>query len=566
MPEVDRRHFLAGVGATAGAGALRTLAVPARTQNAPGPFGWGVGSFDPTPTSVLLWTRVEPPADGATVEVAWALADDAAFDTVRAQGSVNATTVGDHTVRAQVDVLLPGRTYWYRFELADGTRSPVGRTRTMGGTERLRLGVVSCARFASGAYAGYRALAERDVDVVVHVGDYIYEDGQAGVRTHDPRRRCTTLADYRTRYAQHRADPDLQALHAAHPMVAVWDDHEVAGNAWRGGATSHDDDRDGPWLPRLVAAGRAHEEWVPGRTARGPDGRLRAWRSIDLGDLAELVVLDTRTWGRDRQPRTAAELDDSAAPRSMLGADQQAFVAERLEPSERRPWTFLANQVMFHPLRLPVPTQSLVDAVTDRGFIVDGASAINPDQWDGYPTAQAHLIRSIGGIGGVVALTGDVHSSWGWEGPANDGGNPTMVELVTPSITSETFADRIPAPSSVIELGLLATAPELKHVEISSHGYLLVDCTPELVQAEWWYVDPADVTTQRFGTARSAPRTPPMHLREVDEPTEDRTADARLSTGSDADDGLPVPALGLGAAAAAAVVGGLVAVRARHRR
>jgi alkaline phosphatase D len=569
VPEVDRRRFLAGLGAATGAGALRTLRIPAQTAPAEGPFAWGVASFDPTTTSVLIWTRIVPETGSEPVTVRFTVAEDPDLARPVATGTLSASAERDHTVTFEVADLPSGRTFHYAFETLDGARSTVGRTRTLDpDPDRLRLGVVSCGRYASAAFGVYRALADRDVDLVLHVGDYIYEDDLGGSRPHQPDHPCTTLADYRTRHRQHRADPDLQALHAAHPMVAVWDDHDVAANAWRGGASVHDDDRDGPWLDRLVAAGRARDEWVPGRTTNAPDGRLKAWRSLDLGHLAELVVLDTRHWGRDRQPTTAAELDDRARPRTMLGRDQAAFVSGRLERDDRPPWVFLANQVMLHPLRIPVPTDRLAAAVQRGGFILDGAHAVNPDQWDGYATAREDLLRSVGDRGGVVALTGDVHSSWAWQGPAMDGRKPTMVELVTPSATSETFADRVPAPSTIVEVGLRATEPDLSHVEISSHGYVLVDCTADRVQAEWWYVDPDDAATQRFATARTADREPPMFLDTVDEPTEDRAPGSSGTTsprGSESDDGLPVPALGLGAAAAAAVVGGAVALRRRRR-
>ena len=569
MPEIDRRRLLGGMGAVAGAGAARRLRVPERARAATAPFGWGVASFDPTTTSVLLWTRATPASGTGPVALTWTVAEDAALARPVATGRVTATSDADHTVRVEVGDLAAGRTWHYAFTAPDGTRSPVGRTRTLGAEpERLRLGLVSCSRFAAGGFAAYRALAERDVDLVVHVGDYIYEDGVADVRPHQPAHRCTTLADYRERYAQHRADPDLQALHAAHPMVAVWDDHEVAGNAWRDGAAAHSDARDGPWLRRLLAAGRAHEEWVPGRTSRGDDGRLKAWRTIDLGTLAELVVLDTRHWGRDRQPATAAELDDTDAPRTLLGPDQAAFVNERLQRADRRPWTFLANQVMLHPLEIPAPTQSIVDAAARGGFLVSGGHAVNPDQWDGYPTAREELLHAIGGRGGVVALTGDVHSSWAWEGPANDGGDPTMVELVSPSATTQTFADRLSIPASLIELGLTATEPDLQHVELTSHGYVLVDCTADRVQGEWWYVDPGDVTTQHLGAARSAPREPPMHLRDVDDPTEDRTAgpDGQISDEAPAsDDDPPLALIGGGAAWFLGLLGAAIWVRRRRR-
>lgn len=568
MPEVDRRQLLAGLGALTGVGALHTLRVPAQTAPVLGPFAWGVASFDPTTTSVLIWTRVLH-SGGRPVEVSWTVAEDPELARPVASGSATATADRDHCVLVEATDLAPGRTFHYAFTTADGTRSVVGRTRTLPASpDRLRIGLVACGRFASGAFGVYRALAGREVDLVVHVGDYIYEDDLGGSRPHEPDHPCVDLADYRMRYRQHRADPDLQALHAAHPMVAVWDDHDVAANAWRDGASVHDDDRDGPWPERLAAAGRARDEWVPGRTEM-VDGRLKAWRALPLGDLAELVVLDTRHWARDAPPESADQLDDSARPRTLLGADQAAFVAGRLERDDRAPWVFLANQVMLHPLRIPVPSAALADAVDRKGFIVDGSRAINPDQWDGYATARADLVRAVGTRGGVVALTGDVHSSWAWQGPAMDGRKPTMVEIVAPSATSETFAERVPAPASLVEVGLRATEPDLVHVEISSHGYVLVDCTEDRIQAEWWYVDPADAGTQRFGTARTADRVPPMFLEESDEPTEDRplTADgAPVPTPDPADDGLPFPApvLGLGAAAAAAVVGGAVALRRRR--
>jgi alkaline phosphatase D len=591
VPELDRRRFLAGAGAAAGATALRTLAVPARAAAAAEPpFGWGVASFDPTSSSVLLWTRAVPPSGDGPVALRWTVAEDEALTAVVASGSATASADHDHTTTVEVGDLPSGRTWFYAFATQDGARSAVGRTRTLDpDAERLRVGVVCCARYAAGGYAAYRALADRDVDLVLHVGDYIYEDGIAAKRAHVPDHRCTTLADYRARYAQGRADPDLQALHAAHPVVAVWDDHEVAGNAWRDGAASHDDARDGPWAERLAAASQAYAEWVPGRTTTGDGGRLRAWRALDLGRLAELVVLDTRHWGRDRQPRTADELDDRAAPRQLLGADQEAFATDRLRRAERRPWVLLANQVMLHPLRIPVPAPALGRAAQRSGFLVAGGEAINPDQWDGYATARDRLLDAVGERGGVVALTGDVHSSWAWEGPArNSAREPTMVELVAPSATTDSLATRIPAPASLIELGLVASSPDLSHVEVTSHGYLLVDVTEDQLQAEWWYVDPDDPATQHFDAGRSTPRQPPMLLAEASEPTADRSGSGAGTTGrgrgerepagagglgdnddgGDGDGGEDAPLLLVGGAAAGivAVAAGLVAVRSRRSR
>jgi alkaline phosphatase D len=578
VPDLPRRRFLAGLGAAAAAPALPALhraALAAPAQPDAAPFDWGVASFDPTPDSVLLWTRLDPAAGGdGPSALRWTLARDEGLTDAVATGEVLASPATGHCATAVVDGLDDGRWWFFAFTAPDGRRSAVGRTRTLPRAgQHLRLAVASCARFADGGFAAYRAIAERDVDVVVHVGDYVYTDGFAGERPHDPPHRVVTLADYRTRYAQHRADPDLQALHARHPMVTAWDDHDVAGNAWRDGAALHDAD-DGPWADRVAAATQAHEEWVPGRTARAEDGRLRAWRHLDLGDLAELVVLDTRLWGRDRAPRDPEEL--AADGRSMLGEDQAAFVAERLGRDDRPPWLLLLNQVMLHPLRLPVPSSSLAEQVRDAGFIVTGGAAVNPDQWDGYPAAREQLLRAIGGRGGVVALTGDVHSSWAWEGPANDGGEPTMVELVTPSITSDTFAERIPVPAELVELGLRTVERDLAHVELSSHGFLLVDLTPDEVVAEWWHVDPDVAGSQQFRTARSAPLEPPMRLTEVFEPTPDRgqeelappggAAPGPASGNRDDDDGPPWPAVAAGGAFAAGALAAAIAVRTRTRR
>lgn len=578
MSPVDRRGFLAGAGAVAAApivGGRRMASGAAQAT----PFRWGVASFDPTPSGVLLWTRVDP-AGGERVALDWVLARDDGLRDVVASGAIEVDATTDHCATVDATDLDDGGIWWFAFTAADGTRSPIGRTRTMtaGAVEHLRLAAVSCSRYASGGFAAYGALAEREVDVVVHLGDYIYEDGVAGVRAHEPAETLRTLDAYRARYAQHRTDADLQALHARHPMVAVWDDHELAGNAWRDGAPGHDPTRDGPWADRLAAASQAHAEWLPGRTHQTDDGRLQAWRALSLGETAQLVVLDTRAWGRDQQAAAAGELDGE---RSLLGEDQTAFVLDRLQrraggdggPTR---WTLLANQVMFHPLRVPTPSPAVAQAARDAGFLVAGDEAVNPDQWDGYPRAREQLIAALGAEGGVVVLTGDVHSSWAWEGAGGSTGEPAMVELVTPSVSAESLADRLPVPPTLVESALRGLSNELAYVELSSHGYLVVDLTADEVQGEWWYVDPDRAGSQRFGAARVAPRTAPMHLTEVAQPLPDPPPTTTSSsttpqeppqpqpTSTDAgDDGWSITAVG--AVAAAAAVAGAIALRRRPR-
>jgi alkaline phosphatase D len=542
----------------------------------------GVGSFDPGPDRVLLWTRVTPQdAAAASMSASWEVVGPDGG--VVASGSVEVGPETDWTATVDATGLYPATTYGYRWSLRSGA-SAEGRTRTLpdrGATpERFRIGVVSCSRFADGGYAAYQALADREVDLVVHLGDYIYEDGVAGARPHDPPERLTTLEAYRARYAQHRTDPALQALHARHPVVAIWDDHEVAGNAWRGGAVGHDDARDGPWPDRLSAAVRAHHEWVPVRLP-DLDEPLRIWRGLRIGDLAELSCVDTRIWGRDRQPAEAAALADPG--RHLLGDDQERWLLDRLAAGRAgggARWQVLANQVMLHPLRVPVLGEQVASLVDAAGFLVDGGEALNPDQWDGYPAARARLLDAVGSVGDVVVLTGDVHSSWAWTLPSGPDGSAGAVELVAPAVSSATFADRFPVDPRLVQVGLRAVGPDLAHVELSSHGYVVVELTSDRVHAEWWHVERDDPGTERLDVALQADRAAPMALvpapdpRPAPDPVPTPTttvppvpgAGAEASpppSGEGGSGGAPVAAVG-GAAAMAAVVGALVAVRRRR--
>ena len=269
-------------------------------------FAHAVASFDPTSSSVLLWTRLR----AGDVERPGRWPPHLSSSGWRRTGSPGPGR--SRTSRSTVDVggLAPATTYWYRFRV-DGQTSPIGRTRTLpdGDVERWRLGTVCCAHFAEAPLGVYRALAEREVDLVLHLGDYIYEEAAPhGHRRHEPPHDVVTLDDYRRRLAQLRADPDAQALHMRHPMVVMWDDHDFCDNAWRDGAKEHDPSRHGPWAKRVAAAVQAHHEWLPTR-ARVPGDPLVTSRSFTIGDVAELILLDARLIGRDRQAG-----DDGAKP------------------------------------------------------------------------------------------------------------------------------------------------------------------------------------------------------------------------------------------------------------
>ncbi len=465
-------------------------------------FVHGVASGDPTTEGVVLWTRVSGAEGGESVTVGWTVAADPELGEVVASGEAQATPDADWTVHVDVGGLRPATTWWYRFE-ARGQRSNTGRTRTAPGPDdgrELRLGVVSCASYAAGFFGAYRHLAERDLDLVVHLGDYLYESNAgASTRQHVPPREPVSLADYRLRHAQYKTDPDLQTLHQRFAFAAIWDDHEVAGNAWEGGASGHDPATQGPWAERRAAALRAYLEWMPLRLP-DPDRPRRIWRSLPLGANGELILIDTRHDRRDRQ--IGAYLNDPAAAladpdRRIMSEEQEQWLADRIR-SATGAWRVVANQVVLSPLSVEVP-EPLADLANRLGPVVAGR-VLNPDQWDGYPAARRRLLEVVAdeSVAPVVVLTGDIHSSWAFEVPAgDDAGAPAVaVELVTPSVTSETFASIVGPDSELVARGLVNLVEEqLPHVrwsEIRHHGYLVVSLIPERLQGDWWHVEAVD--------------------------------------------------------------------------
>ncbi len=548
-------------------------------------FVHGLASGDPTTDAVVLWTRVSGAGGRGDVDVRWTIASDPELRRVVAQGETRARAERDWTVHVDVKGLAPATTWWYGFE-ALGQRSPTGRTRTAAGPDddgELRLGVVSCASYATGYFTAYRHLAERDLDLVVHLGDAIYEaDDGLTVRMHVPPTEPVTLADYRQRHAQYRGDPDLQVLCQRVPLATVWDDHEVAGNAWEGGAAGHNPATQGPWSERRGAALQAYLEWFPLRRP-DPSAPQRIWRSLPLGANGELVLLDTRHDGRDRQ--VGSHLEDPAAAlanpeRRIMSPDQEAWLAQRLRTSTGA-WRILANQVLLSPLRYQLPP-SVGQLANPLGLVVAGA-VMNPDQWDGYPAARQRLLEVIDddAVGPVVVLTGDIHSSWAFDVPAQaEPGAPSVaVELVAPSVTSTTFAQTVGPDSALASRALTAIVedqlPHVRWAEIRSHGYLVVGVSPERVQGDWWHVEAVDDAEagEHHAASWSVLASDPR-LRAAAVPLADRPLPAPLpvpppppvpARSPEGQGRVPLALQALGTLALAAG-GGLLALRRRHRR
>jgi alkaline phosphatase D len=487
--------------------------------------------------------------------VTWELAADDGFTTVLRRGVVTTDALRDHTVHVDVTGLAPYTRYWYRFR-ALGVTSPVGRTQTApdeaGRRHALRFVACSCANYTGGFFSAYRAIAERDdLDLVLFLGDYIYEYGNggaggdyrygpaelAGTRDVQPGHEIFTLADYRLRYARYRSDPDLQAAHRRHPWVLILDDHEVADNTWKDGNSGDNNRRPAPvpFAQRKASAYKAYLEWLPVRLPdqRVPHDGTRFWRSFRYGSLATLFCLETRQ-NRSEQAKPvtssnlfsvdAATLDDPN--RHLPEPAEMAWLQDGLAQADAG-WHLVANQVVFAPVRVP-STPQMLDALggpLELAGVAAGGVVFNADQWDGYVADQRALTQAIASRakGSVVFLTGDIHSGWANDIPADAGtyvpagplNNSVAVEFVTPSITSESIGDVLAstamAPASAATgLGAAAAASiqagnrHVRYLEPTKHGFCVVDVTPARVQCDWWYVsdrlDPQ--ATASFGAAQ----------------------------------------------------------------
>ncbi|WP_156464563.1 alkaline phosphatase D family protein [Aeromicrobium sp. Root495] len=504
-----RDVIVGGLGATAAAGIATVATWP---SPAPGAqhhrFQHGVASGDPLPTAVVLWTRITPipgarpgSGRGGSTAVTWQVAADPAFARLVRSGSVRSDPARDHTVKIDASGLQPGTTYFYRF-VSGPDVSPVGRTRTApaadSSPERLRFGVVSCANWQAGHFSSYRHLASDDLDAVIHLGDYLYEyepgkysygHDQQDVRRHDPPREIRTLEDYRRRHAQYKTDPDLQALHATAPFIATWDDHEVADGWWPGGAFEQDDAQDGPWRSRRAAALKAYDEWMPVRlsgTARAGDG-VRIFRSLRFGDLAEITMLDLRSYRDERVDVGAPALDDGS--RSITGRAQHGWLVDRLTSTSAR-WKLVGNPVMVAPMLMPPRPQADQVALKDTTDPMSwGSAEPNTDEWDGYPLDRRALLARIAeeGVEDVVFLSGDVHTAWANE--VVHEGRPVATELVCASVTSNNVDDFMgtePRTVSVaIESAITALNPHVRFVNLDDHGHSVVELTPTETRMEW---------------------------------------------------------------------------------
>ncbi|MFD8552962.1 alkaline phosphatase D family protein [Streptomyces fradiae] len=500
----------AAVSAVAGAALVSGGAASAATTSAPA-FLHGVASGDPLPDGVLLWTRVTPSPDalpgsgkGADTAVRWEVAEDRGFTRTVAHGSVTASAATDHTVKVDVRGLRPATSYWFRFTAgAPGAEaaSTVGRTRTTPAYDaappNIRFGVVSCANWEAGHFAAYRHLAARaDLDAVLHLGDYIYEYGSGAypatttvLRPHEPRHEIVTLADYRLRHATYKSDAHLQALHAAHPVIAIWDDHEFADDTWSGGADNHTPGAEGDWADRVAAAKRAYFEWMPVRTSTGGT----VYRRLRYGRLADLHLLDLRSFRSQQASTGSGAVDDP--DRTITGRAQLDWLKAGLASSDAT-WRLVGTSVMISPVAFGSLPAHLLKPVAELLGLPTGGLAINVDQWDGYTDDRRELLAHLRerAIRNTVFLTGDIHMAWANDVPVTAATYPkspsAATEFVVTSVTSDNLDDILKVPANTASLvastALKAANRHVHWIDMDHHGYGVLDVTSERSQMDYF--------------------------------------------------------------------------------
>ncbi|XBQ16533.1 MAG: alkaline phosphatase D family protein [Oceanicaulis sp.] len=504
--------------AAAGAGAGLAACSEQRFEPLPrpdGPFKHGVASGDPDQTSLVLWTAVTGAEGGpVTVEVS-DTPDFAALVFTDAASPVGEPVDGATPFKALADGLVPGRPVWYRFRFREHV-SPVGRAKPLpeGPVEQFRIAAFACSNYPAGFFNAYAHAAQRgDVDLSVHLGDYLYEYAADGYATEDaerlsrvpePGHEIVSYADYARRHAQYSSDPDLQALKAAAPMVLIWDDHETANNAWKDGAENHDDS-EGVWTERRDAALAAWQAWTPSRPRTPMHER---WGALEVGDLATLIFLETRLTARSEEilldpfpvdPETAdpndaenrrivAEWLERTAgdeSRTLLGPDQLAFVSGALSDSVAagKPWRVFANQVIMG--RVPAPDYPEVMPFWLRWAIRSSdplawsfiqrfafGTPFNLDAWDGYPAERERLYAAARAANAdFITLTGDTHNAWVLD-LHDQNGSRVGTEFGVTSVSSPSRFERLNLPGVDFGVYTEQAAPEVLRHNAYDRGYV----------------------------------------------------------------------------------------------
>ena len=515
-------------------------------------FDYGVASGDPLSDRVILWTHAKYQNLTDPVTLSWQVASDLEFTKIIASGSVQASSDTGYTCKVDATGLLPNQTYYYRFK-AGQYSSPIGKTKTLptGAVSDVKLAVLSCSNFPAGYFNVYSEVARSDADVAIHLGDYIYEYAATGYasekaaslgRTSVPANEILTLSDYRLRHAQYKSDADSKQLHASKPMIAVWDDHEFANDAYKDGAENHTPATEGSFVTRKAAAMQAYHEWMPIRT--GSD-KSKIYRSFNFGNLLSLHMLDTRSLGRDQQvditdlvnpaKQASAVATLSSPTRQLMGAEQVQWLQTQMASSTAT-WQVLGQQVLMARMEFPVTIlQALNPSDTSPQALAAGQAAIteyltakgkqaqgyplsaaelallnqpklgyNLDAWDGYPAAREILLSTAAQLKKrLVVLAGDTHNAW-----HNDltlmSGVKVGEEFATSSVSSPGLEAYLALPPAQVKGIFEGVVKDLKWMDPSRRGYLKLTVSTNQVQGEWLFIDTITSKTYKVDTPTAA--------------------------------------------------------------
>lgn len=424
------------------------------------PFYHGVASGDPTVEAVIIWTKITPEFH-ETISVDWQVAEDSTMTQIIQQGKMKTDSSSNYTVKVDVQNLLPGRFYYYRFT-ALGKNSCVGRTKTLNDAKdqtEIKLAFASCSNYAWGYFNSYALLAKDTLDAIIHLGDYIYEhepkvynSGDPN-RAHIPAKELISLSDYRMRYSQYRLDPDLMEAHRMHPFITVWDDHEFANNTWKAGAGNHQEN-EGDWKVRFEAAKKSYYEWMPVREQNNE----QLYRSFEFGSIAKLIMLDTRIEGRDEQVYNENEfLSDTS--RKIISEEQFSWIKNQL--SDKHVWNIFGNQVLFSSTQV---------------YFSGPQGELYADGWAAYPQQQKRMMELISRYPNTFFMTGDFHSSlyipFDYFSHQKQTLN-TFIEIVVPSLSAGNYDEDFGTDTAEIyRKYYLKGNPKMIFADVVNHGYV----------------------------------------------------------------------------------------------
>lgn len=538
-------------------------------------FLHGVASGDPLHDRIILWTRLTPNDNAARLEVVWEIASDEAFKQLVNTGKVQTNAAQDFTVKVDADRLQAGTEYYYRFRFGN-TVSAVGQTKTLPQrSDQVKFAVCSCSNYPAGYFHVYKEMAqENNLDVIIHLGDYIYEYGQGGYATDEAKQLGRTFAadndkeiikldDYRKRYALYRSDADLQAAHQRYPFIVIWDDHELSNDTWEAGAENHQEG-EGNFIERKLAALQAYFEWMPIRPVAEND-HLNIYRQFDFGGLVNLMMLDTRILARHKQLdyanyMTATGIDavkfqaDLFSPqRTLMGVVQREWLQKQLGQSQAT-WNVLGQQVLMAKMLIPQELLLLLGQITNgdqrpetlaqmkqkiEEFVtlkmrlkandptltamdearLNAVAPYNLDAWDGYAYEREVVYGTLQQLGKkAVVLAGDTHNAWAASLYTHATNHEVGVEFATSSVSSPGIEYYLNVPAdemAALEYAFQELIDELDYCNLNQRGYLTVTFNHDQVFADWKFVDTVKAREYKIDSTRSHQMAYDVHLKPI---------------------------------------------------